>query len=97
MFEVFNVYRNMTWCPLAPGEKDKLSVVAAHLLSSTIRIGENEDAMVLVQEHTVATLCNLLQQLKLFDLELSLAGPEAAQVDKNNSLLFFPRSSQILP
>lgn len=90
MFDVFNVYRNMTWCPLAPGEKDKLSVVVAHLLSPTIRIGENEDAMVLVQEHTVATLCNLLQQLKLFDLELSITGPDTAQVKsiKGDGLAF---------
>lgn len=77
IFEVLNVYRNLAWCPL--GDKQQMS---QHLLSPSAPHRTKGNAVMLLSEHMVKMICNFLQQLKLFNLELR---PDAqAEAEETN-------------
>jgi len=70
MFAVFNVYRNLTWCPMPlRTTQESMDGLVQWLLSSPATGTVAPNSQQLVMEHTVAILCNFLAQLKLFDLE----------------------------
>lgn len=86
IFEVLNIYRNMTWCPI-PTHAESTS---RHLLSAPAPKSRNlteEKGFVLLSEHTVAMVRNLLQQLRLFDMDF-VQDPNQIKTIKGSGLAF---------